>query len=63
MTQTSNKSSICSFSWYFGAMNRTEATNLLMSENEIGVFLVRNSTTIVGDLVLCVRSGLICMTN
>jgi len=42
-------------SWYFGPMNRTEATNLLMSENETGVFLVRNSTTIVGDLVLCVR--------
>ncbi|CAG2123327.1 unnamed protein product, partial [Medioppia subpectinata] len=28
-----------------------------MSENETGVFLVRNSTTIVGDLVLCVRSS------
>lgn len=42
-------------SWYFGPTNRSEATGLLMSENETGVFLVRNSTSIVGDLVLCVR--------
>ncbi|CAG2101017.1 unnamed protein product, partial [Medioppia subpectinata] len=41
-------------SWYFGPINRSEATTILMSENETGVFLVRNSTTIVGDLVLCV---------
>ena len=26
-----------------------------MAESDIGVFLVRNSSTIVGDLVLCVR--------
>ncbi|CAG2104196.1 unnamed protein product, partial [Medioppia subpectinata] len=42
---------------YFGPINRSEATTILMSENETGVFLVRNSTTIVGDLVLCVRSS------
>lgn len=44
-----------SSSWYFGPMTRQEATQKLMTENEIGVFLVRNSTTIQGDLVLCVR--------
>ncbi|XP_023243012.1 adapter molecule Crk-like isoform X2 [Centruroides sculpturatus] len=42
-------------SWYFGPMTRQEATDLLMAEKEAGVFLVRNSTTIQGDLVLCVR--------
>lgn len=44
-----------SFSWYFGPMSRQEATDLLMQEREGGVFLVRDSTTIVGDFVLCVR--------
>lgn len=42
-------------SWYFGTMSRTEATDLLMKEREGGVFLVRDSTTILGDYVLCVR--------
>ncbi|GAB0092112.1 CRK [Sergentomyia squamirostris] len=42
-------------SWYFGAMSRQEATDLLMSEREGGVFLVRDSNTIIGDYVLCVR--------
>ncbi|CRK91464.1 CLUMA_CG005131, isoform A [Clunio marinus] len=42
-------------SWYFGSMSRTEATDLLMKEREGGVFLVRDSTTILGDYVLCVR--------
>ncbi|XP_065299502.1 adapter molecule Crk isoform X1 [Dermacentor albipictus] len=41
--------------WFFGPMSRQEASDLLMAENEVGVFLVRNSTTIAGDLVLCVR--------
>ncbi|XP_058815350.1 adapter molecule Crk isoform X1 [Topomyia yanbarensis] len=41
--------------WYFGPMSRQDATDLLMSERESGVFLVRDSTTIVGDFVLCVR--------
>ncbi|KAH9366953.1 hypothetical protein HPB48_003533 [Haemaphysalis longicornis] len=41
--------------WFFGPMSRQEASDLLMAENEVGVFLVRNSTTISGDLVLCVR--------
>ncbi|XP_055690438.1 adapter molecule Crk [Lutzomyia longipalpis] len=42
-------------SWYFGAMTRQEATDLLMGEREGGVFLVRDSNTIIGDYVLCVR--------
>ncbi|MCL4130692.1 UNVERIFIED_CONTAM: hypothetical protein GTU68_031146 [Idotea baltica] len=42
-------------SWYFGQMSRQEATDLLMSEREGGVFLLRDSSTIIGDFVLCVR--------
>lgn len=42
-------------SWYFGAMSRQEATDILLGEKEGGVFLVRDSTTIQGDYVLCVR--------
>lgn len=44
-----------SFSWYFGAIGRNEATDLLMAEREGGVFLVRDSATSVGDYVLCVK--------
>ena len=36
-------------------MSRKDATDLLMAEREGGVFLVRDSTTIMGDFVLCVR--------
>lgn len=43
------------FSWYFGPMSREEATDILMNEKEGGVFLVRDSKTILGDYVLCVR--------
>ena len=42
-------------SWYFGTMSRQDATDLLMAEKEGGVFLVRDSSTIQGDYVLCVR--------
>jgi len=42
-------------SWYFGQMSRQDATDLLMTEREGGVFLVRDSTSIQGDYVLCVR--------
>ncbi|XP_056645918.1 adapter molecule Crk [Diorhabda carinulata] len=42
-------------SWYFGAIGRHEATNLLMEEREGGVFLVRDSATCLGDYVLCVK--------
>ena len=43
------------YSWYFGPMSRQDATDLLLAEREGGVFLVRDSTTIMGDFVLCVR--------
>ena len=36
-------------------MSRQDATDLLMAEREGGVFLIRDSTTIMGDFVLCVR--------
>lgn len=42
-------------SWYFGAMSRQDASDLLMSEKEGGVFLVRDSKSIHGDFVLCVK--------
>ncbi|KAF5273368.1 hypothetical protein FQR65_LT04660 [Abscondita terminalis] len=42
-------------SWYFGSMSRQEATDLLLAEKEGGVFLVRDSSTSVGDYVLCVK--------
>lgn len=42
-------------SWYFGAMTRQEAQEILMQERDSGVFLVRDSSTIVGDYVLCVK--------
>ncbi|XP_066258943.1 adapter molecule Crk [Euwallacea similis] len=42
-------------SWFFGAINRQEAQELLMAEKEGGVFLVRDSTTSMGDYVLCVK--------
>lgn len=43
------------FSWYFGQMSRTEASDLLMGERECGTFLIRDSLSIIGDYVLCVR--------
>lgn len=45
---------LCS-SWYFGPMSRIEASDLLMSERECGTFLIRDSLSIQGDYVLCVR--------
>ena len=36
-------------------MSRQSSTDLLMVEKEDGVFLVRDSTTIQGDYVLCVK--------
>lgn len=43
------------FSWYFGPMSRQDATEVLMNERDRGVFLVRDSNSIAGDYVLCVR--------
>jgi len=45
-------------SWYFGRISRQDATDLLMSESSGGVFLVRDSSSIPGDYVLCVKEDL-----
>ena len=42
-------------SWYFGPMAREEANALLEKDGTSGVFLVRDSSTIKGDYVLCVK--------
>lgn len=42
-------------SWYFGAITRQEAQEVLMAEKEGGVFLVRDSASCQGDYVLCVK--------
>uniref|UniRef100_A0A1B0AJJ2 SH2 domain-containing protein n=1 Tax=Glossina pallidipes TaxID=7398 RepID=A0A1B0AJJ2_GLOPL len=39
-------------SWYFGPLSRQDATKILMNERERGVFLVRDSNSIIGDYVL-----------
>ena len=44
-----------SFSWYFGPLTRQQTEQLLHLEDDVGVFLVRNSSSIQGDLVLCVK--------
>jgi hypothetical protein len=41
-------------SWYFGQLSRSE-TNDLLHDQESGTFLVRDSATLKGDFVLCVR--------
>ncbi|KAG4071655.1 hypothetical protein HA402_011809 [Bradysia odoriphaga] len=45
-------------SYYFGSMSRKEATDILMNERECGVFLVRDSSTIIGDFVLSVKEDI-----
>lgn len=42
-------------SWFFGFMSRADATELLSNNNETGAFLIRESTTAKGDLVLSVK--------
>ncbi|CAF0865544.1 unnamed protein product [Didymodactylos carnosus] len=42
--------------WYFGNLSRAE-TNDILAEQESGTFLVRDSTTLKGDYVLCVKEG------
>lgn len=44
-------------SWYFGAMSRQETNDLLIQERDNGVFLVRDSNSIAGDYVLCVKEN------
>ncbi|XP_071119889.1 adapter molecule Crk-like isoform X1 [Mytilus edulis] len=43
------------YSWYFGPLNREETNEILIPEKEPGVFLVRESQSIRGDFVLCVK--------
>ncbi|CAF3279245.1 unnamed protein product [Rotaria socialis] len=43
-------------SWYFGQLSRSE-TNDLLHEQDPGTYLVRDSATLKGDFVLCVREG------
>ena len=42
-------------SWFFGYMSRKDAADLLSDDNDVGAFLVRESTTAKGDLVLSVK--------
>lgn len=44
-------------SWFFGFMSRADATELLSNKNQTGAFLVRESTTAKGDLVLSVKEN------
>uniref|UniRef100_A0A5S6R5D6 Adapter molecule Crk n=1 Tax=Trichuris muris TaxID=70415 RepID=A0A5S6R5D6_TRIMR len=44
-------------SWYFGDISREESNRILMTEHDDGVFLVRDSATRPGSLVLCVRES------
>lgn len=44
-------------SWFFGFMSRADATELLSNNNETGAFLVRESTTARGNLVLSVKEN------
>jgi len=42
-------------SWFFGRMDREESSCILQRERDRGVFLVRESMSINGDYVLCVK--------
>ncbi|CAK9300260.1 unnamed protein product [Gordionus sp. m RMFG-2023] len=42
-------------SWYFGALKRQEAQDILERELDMGTFLIRDSATCPGDFVLCVK--------
>lgn len=43
------------YSWYFGQLSRDETNKILEAEAISGVFLVRESKTMQGDFVLCVK--------
>lgn len=42
-------------SWYLGLLTREESNSILQNERDSGVFLIRDSNTIRGDFVLCVK--------
>ena len=42
-------------SWFFGRMDREESNCILQMERDSGVFVVRESVSINGDYVLCVK--------
>jgi proto-oncogene C-crk len=42
-------------SWFFGRMDREESNCILQLERDSGVFVVRESVSINGDYVLCVK--------
>lgn len=44
-------------SWFFGNISRADATLVLMNENSVGSFLIRESTSVKGDLVLSVKEN------
>lgn len=41
--------------WYFGGLSREQANNILNERVDSGTFLVRDSSTMPGEYVLCVR--------
>jgi len=43
------------FSWYFGNIGREAANQILNERVDSGTFLVRDSSTMIGEFVLCVR--------
>ncbi|XP_059170685.1 adapter molecule Crk-like isoform X2 [Physella acuta] len=43
------------YSWYFGMLSRERTNNILLGQEHSGVFLVRESRTMPGDFVLCVK--------
>ncbi|KAK7098555.1 adapter molecule Crk-like isoform X2 [Littorina saxatilis] len=43
------------YSWYFGPLSREETNDILQSKKDSGIFLVRDSQSIRGDFVLCVK--------
>ncbi|KAK3753864.1 hypothetical protein RRG08_006251 [Elysia crispata] len=43
------------YSWYFGMLSRDRTNNILMCQDHSGSFLVRESKTMPGDYVLCVK--------
>ncbi|XP_076471567.1 adapter molecule Crk-like [Babylonia areolata] len=43
------------YSWYFGPLSREETNDILQNKKDSGVFLVRDSQSIRGDFVLCVK--------